>query len=152
VVSPVQCTIGNEPDSTKGMAPERECTESESGLRQEEPPPPPLQSDNRWLCCAVLFFLCWCPLLVLTPNSDTNVIHRWSCLVPLSQQGHCGIWGQGHVFDGKLHLTRDICKHDQIPEQLKVPVKSKPAKPAAKRAGNQAAHTAYAVFQSSACT
>ena len=44
-----------------------------------------------------------------------------------------GVWGQGHVFDGKLYLTHDICKHDQIPGQLKVPVKSKPAKLAAKR-------------------
>ena len=43
------------------------------------------------------------------------------------------------MFDGKLYLTRDICKHDQMPEQLKVPVKSNPTKPAAKRAGNRAA-------------
>ena len=50
-----------------------------------------------------------------------------------------GVWGQGHVFDGKLYLTRDICKHDQIPEQLRVPVKSNPTKPASKRAGNRAA-------------
>ena len=40
-------------------------------------------------------------------------------------------WGQCHVFDGKLYFTHDINKDDQIPEQLKVPVKSKPAKPAA---------------------
>ena len=55
-----------------------------------------------------------------------------------------GVWGQAHVFDGKLYLTRDICKDEQIPKQLKVPVKSKPAKPAAKRAGKQAAQSASA--------
>ena len=38
--------------------------------------------------------------------------------------------GQGHVFDGKSYVTCDICKAEQIPKQLKVPVKSKPAKPA----------------------
>ena len=38
-----------------------------------------------------------------------------------------------------LYLTCDICNHDQIPEQLKEPVKSLPAKPAAKRVGNRAA-------------
>ena len=48
-------------------------------------------------------------------------------------KGACWVWGQGQVFDGRSYLARDICKHDQIPEQLKVPVKSKPAKPAAKR-------------------
>jgi len=38
-----------------------------------------------------------------------------------------GVWGEGHMFNGKLCLTRDIWKHDQIPEQMnvpKVPVKS----------------------------
>ena len=30
-----------------------------------------------------------------------------------------GVWGQGYVCYGKLYLTCDICKHDQIPEQLK---------------------------------
>ena len=32
--------------------------------------------------------------------------------------------------------VRDICKEDQSPKQAKVPVRSKPAKPAAKRAAN----------------
>ena len=36
--------------------------------------------------------------------------------------------GTGHMFDGKLYFTRDICKEDQIPKQVKVPVRSKPAK------------------------
>ena len=43
------------------------------------------------------------------------------------------------MLDGKLYLTRGICKHDQLSDQMKVPVKSKPAKPATKRAGNRAA-------------
>ena len=38
--------------------------------------------------------------------------------------------GLGHEFDGKMYFTRDICEDEQIPKQLKVPVKSKPAKPA----------------------
>ena len=56
----------------------------------------------------------------------------------------CGVWGRGHVFGEKLYLTRDICKEDQIPKQLKVPVNSKPAKPAPKRADKQAAQSTSA--------
>ena len=41
-------------------------------------------------------------------------------------------------------LTRAICKGEQIPKKLKVPVKSKAAKPAAKRAGKQAAQSGSA--------
>jgi hypothetical protein len=33
-----------------------------------------------------------------------------------------GIRGQGFVFDGKLHLTCDICKDEEVPKQTKVPV------------------------------
>ena len=50
------------------------------------------------------------------------------------------------MFDGNLYLARDICKDEQIPEQLKVSVKSKPAKPAAKSVGKQAAQSALASF------
>jgi hypothetical protein len=44
-------------------------------------------SDNGWLCCAFLSFLCWCPLLDLTRfHIQTHTVcHRRSCLVPLSQ-------------------------------------------------------------------
>ena len=61
-----------------------------------------------------------------------------------------GVWGQGHVFEGKLCLNRDICKEDRIPEQVKVPVRSKPAKPAAKRAAKKAAASSTIIVQSSA--
>ena len=64
-------------------------------------------------------------------HSDTNVCHR-----------HC-VWhhsrSKGGPLSPFLYVTHEICNHDQIPEQLKVPVKSQPAKPAAKRAGNRAA-------------
>ena len=48
------------------------------------------------------------------------------------------------MFDGKLSLTRDICEDELIQQQLKVPVKSKPAKPVAKRAGKWDAQSASA--------
>ena len=36
------------------------------------------------------------------------------------------------MFDGKLYVARDICKDEEIPKDLKVPIKSKTAKAAAK--------------------
>ena len=33
------------------------------------------------------------------------------------------VWRQGHVFDGKLYLARDICKGKQIPKQYAHPGK-----------------------------
>ena len=79
-------------------------------------------SDNRWLCCALLFFLCWRPLLALTPlHIQTQMYARHSCLVPLLQQGHHGVWGQGHMFHGKLYLAHDICKDEHIPMHSPLP-------------------------------
>ena len=46
------------------------------------------------------------------------------------------------MFDGKLYLTHGICNVEQIPKQFSAPVKSKPAKPAAERAGKPAAQSA----------
>ena len=59
-----------------------------------------------------------------------------------------GVWGLGHVFDGKLYFTRDICEEKWIPKDLVPPKKSVAApkargkaapqprgKPAAKRTG-----------------
>ena len=62
-------------------------------------------------------------------------------LLPFRHKCMIHIWGQGHVFDGKLHLTRDIYEDERIPKQLNIPTKHKPAKPAAKRAAKQAAQT-----------
>ena len=64
-----------------------------------------------------------------------------------------GVWGQGHVFDGKLFLTCDICKEDQTPKQ---PVKSAcqvQASQASSQKGWQACCTVHLclIFQSSAC-
>ena len=119
-------------------------------------PPPPVKSpplailgnfdfssDNGWLCSLVLFLLVPHARIDSFSHSDTNVCHRRSRLVPLSQQGHHGVWGQGHVFDG-MYFTSDICKDEQIPKRLKVPVKSKPAKPASKRARNHPEQSASA--------
>ena len=59
-----------------------------------------------------------------------------------------GVWGLGHVFDGKLYFMRDICEEKWIPKDLVPPKKSVAApkarakaalqpraKPAAKRTG-----------------
>ena len=59
-----------------------------------------------------------------------------------------GVWGLGHVFDGKMYFTRDICEEKWIPKDLVPPktlvfapkarAKAAPqpiAKPAAKRTG-----------------
>ena len=27
-----------------------------------------------------------------------------------------GVWGLGHVFDGKLYFTRDICEEKWVPK------------------------------------
>ena len=35
-----------------------------------------------------------------------------------------GVWGLGHVFDGKLYFTRDICEEKWIPKDLVPPKKS----------------------------
>ena len=112
-------------------------------------------SDNGWLCCALLFFLCWYPLLTLTPlHIQTQMCatgaHVW--YHSRNKGPHCGIWGQGHVFDGKLYLTCDIFKDEPILKQLKVPIKSKSAKSAAKRAWKAGCTVRFCLtFQSSAC-
>ena len=36
----------------------------------------------------------------------------------------CGVWGLGHVFDGKLYFIRDICEEKWIPKDLVPPKKS----------------------------
>ena len=59
-----------------------------------------------------------------------------------------GVWGLGHVFDGKMFFTRDICEEKWIPKDLVPPKKLVAApkarakaapqprgKPAAKRTG-----------------
>ena len=35
-----------------------------------------------------------------------------------------GVWGLGHVFDGKWYFTRDICEEKWIPKDLVPPKKS----------------------------
>ena len=35
-----------------------------------------------------------------------------------------GVWGLGHVFDGKLYFTPDICEEKWIPKNLEPPKKS----------------------------
>ena len=35
-----------------------------------------------------------------------------------------GVWGLGHVFDGKMYFTRDICEEKWIPKDLVPPKKS----------------------------
>ena len=42
-----------------------------------------------------------------------------------------GVWGLGHVFDGKLYFTRDICEEKLIPKDL-VPPKKLVAAPKAR--------------------
>ena len=90
-----------------------------------DPHPPTLQSpplggdrhfDSRFfpLCSLVLPMLVPPVRVDTSLHSDTNVCHVRSC---------------------------DICKEHQIPKQLKVPVKSKPAKPAPKRAGKRPAQS-----------
>ena len=42
-----------------------------------------------------------------------------------------GVWGLGHVFDGKMYFTRDICEEKWIPKDL-VPLKKLVAAPKAR--------------------
>ena len=74
-------------------------------------------SENGWLCCAVVFFLCRCPLLALAPHPDRNVCHRRSCFVPLSQQG-CPVVGIG-PSPAKLHAAVRT-ESSGSPEQVRV--------------------------------
>ena len=64
------------------------------------PPPPPalamprhfdFSSDDQWLCCALLFFLCWCPLLPLTDG------YRW-IMVPQVETAVVGPSGSGPIL------------------------------------------------------
>ena len=48
-------------------------------------------------------------------NNDVEVV--WA-------KSPCGVWGLGHVFDGKLYFTRDICEEKWIPKDLVPPKKS----------------------------
>ena len=89
-----------------------------------------MSAGNGWLYCALLFFLCKCPLSeLISPVIQTQMYATGTHV------GHHSC-SKGDLLSPFLYLTRDICNHDQIHEQLKVPVKSQPAKPAAKRAGN----------------
>ena len=38
-----------------------------------------------------------------------------------------GVWGLGHLFDGKLYCTRDVCEEKWIPKDLVSPKKLVPA-------------------------
>ena len=92
-----------------------------------------ISSGNGWLYCALLFFLCKCPVSeLISPVIPTQMYATGT-----------RVWYHSRSKGGPLspfsYLTRDICNHDQIPEQLKVPGKSQPAKPATKGAGNRAA-------------
>ena len=54
-----------------------------------------------------------------------------------------GVWGLGHVFDGKLYFTLDICevkwiRKDLVPPKKLVPAPKARAKPAPKQAGRVA--------------
>ena len=48
-----------------------------------------------------------------------------------------GVWGLGHVFDGKLYFTRDICEEKWIPKDLVPPKKSVAAPKARGKAAPQ---------------
>jgi len=86
----VQCRVYN---CFSPVLDKRYSTPCTMATRATVLPPPPggchfdFSSDNGWLCCAFLSFLCWCPLLDLTRfHIQTHTVcHRRSCLVPLSQ-------------------------------------------------------------------
>ena len=55
-----------------------------------------------------------------------------------------GVWGLGHVFDGKRYFTRDICEEKWIPKDMVPPKvgdcpqgKSKGCPPAKSKASRQ---------------
>ena len=82
---------------------------------------------------------CHCPPPIVTHNQ--RMVHE---VEVVWAKAACGVWGQCHVFDGELSLIRDICKRDQIPKQLKVPVTSMLAKPAPKTARKPATQSTSA--------
>ena len=53
-------------------------------------------------------------------EEDTQVEVVWA------KSAH-GVWGLGHVFDGKLYFSRDICEETWIPKDLAPPKKPVPA-------------------------
>ena len=70
----------------------------------------------------------------LEEDNDVEVVWAKSARV---------VWGLGHVFDGKLYFSRDICVEKWIPKDLAPPKNSVPAlkaraKPAPKQAGRVA--------------
>ena len=65
----------------------------------------------------------------------------------------CGVWGLGHVFDGKLYFTRDMCEEKWIPKDLAPPKKSVPApKARAKPAPKQVDLVAQAGAKPAPCS
>ena len=90
-----------------------------------------IASGNGWLCCALLYFLCTGPLSELISRVIQTQMYATGTRVWYHPRR------KGGPLSPFLYLTSDVCKHDQTPEQLKVPIKSQQAKPAATRAGNR---------------